>query len=64
MVVAHCGGVGCDDLHTAVGRVVRTLALLAVVVADVVCVLLVKLPTHTSLKDMYTNVYRYHAVDF
>ena len=43
VIVADSGCISCDDLDTAVGRVVSPFALLAIVVTDVVRVLLVKL---------------------
>lgn len=43
MIVASSRSISSDDLHTAVGRVVCSLALFTVVVAYVIGVLLVKL---------------------
>ena len=43
MVVSLARWVGEDDLHAAVGCVVGPLALLPIAVADIVCILLLKL---------------------
>ena len=55
VVVALAGRVGQDHLHAAVGRVVGTLALLAVHVADAVGVLFVKLRKEDQKKGLRNN---------